>query len=105
VAFDWEILPDAGEVHTSLMRQADLKARLKIAKLELEIYQAELVRSKPRDTSVKLIGIDDETRARVRELLQRVIDVEVELDTVDAQVKFNNHRVDAAKMLAYKTRM
>jgi hypothetical protein len=105
MGFSWEELPDVMDVHGALMKQANLKALVKMAKLELEIYQAELSNKIPRNSSVKLVGHDDESRDRLRILLNRLVELESELDVVDAEVKFNSHRIEAAKMLAYKNRI
>lgn len=105
LAYDWAELPDVTDVHAILMKQAELKARLKMSKLELEIYQAELAYAYPRNAAVRIVGVDDTSKARLRELLSAVVGVESELDSVDAEAKFNNHRMEAAKALAYKNRM
>ena len=101
---DWSELPDIMEVYDALRKQAELKAQLRIAKLTLEIYQAKLSKEKPRDASVKLIGIDDESRAQLENYLKHVAEIEGELDRVDADVKFNSHRIDASKAISYKMR-
>jgi len=105
MSFDWSELPDIIDVYKSLQLQADLKAKLKAAKLSLEIYQAELCREKPRDTSVKLIGIDEQSRAKLEGLFNSIAEIESQLDKVDAEVKFNNSRIDAAKVMGYKGRI
>ena len=105
MSFDWAELPDISDVRDALYTQANIKAQLKIAKLELEIYQADMAPQKPRDSSVKLIGIDDTSRAHIQELLNRVVSVESELDTVDASVKFHSYRLEAAKALMYRSRI
>jgi len=104
-SFSWEELPDITEVRSALFNQADIKAQLKIAKLDLEIYQAELTKEKPRDSSVKLIGIDDTSRGRLQDLMNRVRHLESDLDRADAEVKFHAYRLEAAKMIGYKTRI
>lgn len=102
---DWNELPDILDVHDTLKRQADLKAQLRIAKLTLEIYQATLTKEKPRDSSVKLIGIDAESRAQLENYLRHVAELEGELDKVDADVKFNGHRIEGARAMMYKNRL
>ncbi len=102
---DWESVPDIHEVRDALFQQAACRARLKIAKLELDIYQAELVQRKPRDASVKIIGVDDESRAKLHELQLHVLSAEDELNRIDAEVKFNSHRIDAAKAFMYRNRL
>lgn len=104
-SFSWETLPEFDAVREALTQQAALKARLKIAKLELEIYQSELMRLKPRDSTVKLIGIDDASRIRLRTLFDAVSEIEKTLDSVDANVKFHSYRLDAAKALMYRSRI
>jgi len=101
---DWSELPDIMEVYDALRKQADLKAQLRIAKLTLEIYQAKLCKEKPRDASVKLVGIDDESREQLANYLNHVAQLEGELDKIDADVKFNSHRIDASKAMSYKMR-
>lgn len=105
MGYDWELLPDIHEVREALFKQANLRALLKMTRLELEIYQATLTQQKPRDASVKIIGLDEESRGKLQGLLQRVLEIESELDVVDADVRFNNHRIDTAKALAYKMRI
>lgn len=104
-SFTWEDLPDINEVRDALFNQADIKAQLKIAKLDLEIYQAMMAKEKPRDTSVKLIGVDDQSRDRLQDLLNRVRHCESDLDRADATVKFHSYRLEAAKVIGYKTRI
>ncbi len=101
----WEDLPDITDVRTALKQQADIRAQLKIAKLELEQYQAWLVQRKPRDASVKLVGIDEQSRIRLDELLNKVVMLEGKLDDIDADVKFNDYRREAAKIMSYRGRI
>ena len=101
---DWSELPDYDKVRDALKAQARLKADLRVAELELEIAQAELVRIKPRDSSVKLIGIDEESKQRLHSLHLRVIVLRAQLDELDADVKFNDYVKDAAKVMSYKGR-
>jgi len=105
MSYNWEEIPNITDVREMLLRQAGLKAALKIAKLELEIYQSELTQKHPRNSSVKLVGVDDESKNKLSQLLRRVIDVETELDIVDAEVRFNAHRLDTAKALMYRGRI
>lgn len=97
--------PDLEDVRNALLNQADLKTQLKIAKLELEIYQAELCQRKPRDSTVRIVGVDDISKQQLAELMRRIIHIEEELDYVDATVKFNSHRVEIAKAISYRGRI
>lgn len=103
--YDWESIPDIHEVRDTLLNQADCRTRLKIAKLELEIFQAEMAQCKPRDPSVRIVGIDADTRAKLATLFQNVLNAEEALSHVDAEVKFNNHRIDSAKALMYRNKI
>lgn len=105
MSYDWESFPDLEDVRGALMNQAELKTQLKIAKLELEIYQAELCQRKPRDASVKIVGVDDISKQHLEGLMRRVITVEEQLEHVDATVKFNSHRIEVAKAISYKGRI
>lgn len=105
MALQWSDLPDFEEVQQSIRDQHDTKARLKVAKLELEIYQARLTQIKPRDASVKLVGVDEESAARLRALFDRIIELETVLEQLDATVKFNDYRLAAAKLISYNGRV
>jgi hypothetical protein len=100
-SFSWDSLPDINEVRDALRKQAQLRAELKVARLELEQYQAWLSQRKPRDSSVKLVGIDEQTRLKLDTLLQHVAKLEGDLDHVDADVKFNDYRREACKIMSY----
>lgn len=104
MSFSWEELPDINEVRETLKSQAQVRARLKAAKLELEIYQAKMVQRKQRDSSVKIIGVDEETEKRLRQLLNDVLALESQLDELDADAKFMDYRKEAAKIMSYKGR-
>lgn len=97
--------PDLEDVRNALLNQADLKTQLKIAKLELEIYQAELCQRKPRDSTVRVVGLDDVSKQHLEGLMRRVITIEEQLDYMDATVKFNSHRVEIAKAISYRGRI
>lgn len=103
--FSWAELPGIDDVYSSLKKQAQIKARLRVAKLELEIYQAKMTQAKPRTTSVKLVGVDEQSEVRLYELLLSVANLESELDELDAEVKFNEYRREAAKIISYKQRI
>jgi hypothetical protein len=103
MSYNWSELPDVNDVYDSLKQQAALRAQLKVAKLQLEIYQAELCKAKPRDTSVKLLGIDEESRAKLAEMFSAILTLESALDEIDAQVKFNSQRIEAAKLMSFRT--
>lgn len=103
--FSWRELPDIDEVAAALKRQAFLKAQLRIAKLHLEMYQAEMARRKPRDSTVKLIGVDDATRADLKGLFDRVNEIEELLGEIEADITFYNYRRDAAKIMSYQGRV
>lgn len=98
---DWSQLPDITDVYEALQQQAQLKAELAAAKLMLEIYQAELCQQKPRSPSVKLIGVDEESRTELQRLFAQVAAAEMALDIATANVKFNAHRFEAAKAMSY----
>lgn len=102
---DWSELPDINDVYESLKQQADLKARHRIAKLRLEMYQAEMVQRKPRDSSVKVVGVDEASRKILAGLLEAVAEIEGQLDQLDANVKFNDYRREAAKIVGFRTRL
>ncbi len=101
----WSELPDITDVRSALKAQAKLRAQLKVAELELEQFQAFLVQRKPRDSSVKLVGVDEQTRIKLDDLLRKVVAIKGELDEVDAEVKFNDFRREAAKIVSYRGRV
>lgn len=101
----WEDLPDIMDVREALKKQAGVRAQLKVAELELEQFQAFLVQRKPRDSSVKLVGIDEQTRIKLDDLLRRVVALKGELDDIDAEVKFNDFRREAAKIVSFRGRV
>lgn len=103
--FSWRDLPDIQDVADALNQQGVLKARLRVAKLQLEIYQAELVRKKPRDSTVKLIGIDDASKAQLVLLFEKVNAIEEQLGDVEAAITFYNYRKEAAKIMSYQGRV
>lgn len=105
MALTWNDLPDFDAVQKTLDDQSDTKARLKVAKLELEIYQAKMMQRGPRAAYVKLIGVDEESAAHLAALLQKVVDLEIQLDGLDAEVAFNNYRRDIIKSLSFSNKM
>lgn len=103
--FSWKELPDINAVADALKLQALLKTRLRIAKLQLDMYQAEMSRTKPRDATVKLIGVDEHTKAKLQALFDVVCQIEDELGQVEADITFYNYRKDAAKIMSYQGRV
>jgi hypothetical protein len=101
---DWAELPDIHDVRDALKHQADLKARIRIEELQLDILRAVEVQKKPRDTSVKFVGTDEESGARIQKVLHNLIALKNELDAVEADIKFHEYRRDAAKTMSYKGR-
>lgn len=101
----WNELPSYEDIRTILHRQADLQSRVRVAELQLDILKAEMSQKKPRDASVKVIGVDAESRTALLAAQSAYLALKEELDHVNADVTLHNFHKDVARMLAYNGRM
>lgn len=99
---NWDDIPSADEVNSALNHLTMSRAELRVAELDLSIAQAEMSRISPRSTAARIIGVDDESRARLYDLQNRVLECKRIVEEAEASVQFNKHRIDLVKSLNYK---
>lgn len=104
-ALDWADLPDITEVRDTMKRHAHIKAEIRLLELQLEMVQAEMAELKPRNTAVRVIGVDDASRNRLTTLRESVARAKNVLDDVAADLDFLEYRKEAAKIMSYKGRV
>jgi hypothetical protein len=99
-----EYEPDASRMHACINRAVLARTKLRAAKLELALYQAEMDIRKPRSPSARMLGVDDESERRMRSLHTAVMDAENEVDEYESELKFEEYIKETAKMRAYQSR-
>lgn len=101
----WNEAPDFDEVRQTFRELAAAKAELRVAELNLQIEQALMDRARPRTPHVRVIGIDDESRERLRVLHLEVTKWRAEVDMHEANSTFLQYRKDMYKAQSYKDRL
>lgn len=94
--------PDAAEVEQALRRFVAAKAGLRVAQLELDMYEASIALSHPRNTAVRKVGFDDTSARRLQELHSAVLQAEREVDEAEATVTFLNYAKEMYKADSYR---
>lgn len=99
----WRSLPSADQVYGWLKLQSNLKAKIRSLKLEISIEEAKITRQKPRDTAVRVIGLED--NSAILYLRRELVHAESELDTVEAELRMFEFRRDVFRAISYKERV
>jgi hypothetical protein len=100
----WRSLPSADQVHGWLRLQSQLKAKVRSIKLEIQLEEARIGKKKPRDTSARVIGVDEE-QSPIVYLRKALLDAEANLDEIESELKMFEFRRDIFRALAYKERL
>jgi len=101
----WSDLPSFDEVQELLKRRASISAEIRMLELRLQWKEAEISVEKPRNTSVRIIGYDDETREFMLTMREALATKRGELDVLDAELKLLDYRKDIFRALAYRERI
>jgi hypothetical protein len=81
------------------------RAKLREAKLLLAMYQAEMDQRKARTPSVRMIGLDEESRTQLRILHWTVKECEDAVDAAEAAMEIETFVKELAKMRYYRERV
>lgn len=98
----WREEPSFENVQSALKERGITKAQIEALDAELKIEQAFIARKKPRDTSARVVGIDEETQTRLIELQRELAQLRGKLAQVEADVDFNKFHLDIFKALCFK---
>jgi len=99
---NWDDLPSADEVHAAIHDVVKLKARLRIAELELEIAQSEIAERAQENRAARVIGVDEASRENLKGLQYAVLNLKEQLEAAEATVAFNKHRLDVIRSLSFR---
>lgn len=100
----WDAMPTMEEVREVMQEVATTRAQVRIATLELELFEARMDQIKPRSTSAKKLGVDDATLEESLKLRRQLIDYKNQLDKWEMALEFLNYRKELYKAEAYRVR-
>lgn len=101
----WQEQPSFDDVKSALRQRASLTAQIRVLEYELQELQAKISLEKPRNTAVKIVGYDEETRMALQGINHSIINLRCQLDDVEAEIKFGEYHKDMFKALAYRERI
>jgi len=100
----WREEPVFELVQSALKDRGIIKAKIEAFEAELKILQAQMSQKQPRNTSVKIIGIDQESSERLIGLQKELAYLYGSLAKCEAEIDFNKFHLELFKALAYKER-
>lgn len=96
--------PNAEDVQEALTQRATAKAEVRIAELNLEIFGAKMSKEKPRDTAVRVIGVDETTFQESLGLRKALLEARAKLDRFEAAVEYLQYAKEMYKAQSYNGR-